>query len=660
MNKKSKFNRIIAIVSSSLLLLSATACGDSTSGDDGWSFDASITAEYKPEDTSIVLAENGKTDYVIVVPEETPYQVNQARTELQLFFQQSTGAALPVTTDSGITYDESKKYISLGHTTIYQGANMNLTVAEYEEDGFAIKRFGNTVVIAGAENNGTMYGIYDFLYYNLGVKMWANEEITVPKHERVTLKDFDYKSAPDIENRSLGIWYERYPEILEYRLKLNHNFGKNWIQWCHTSFELLPPATYQMEHPDWYFPNYSAEIAAGQKPKTPQQLCYTNTEMKAELINVLKAKVEASTAKYALLQIGQQDNSSFCTCDDCQAEVDKYGHSGLLMRFINEVADIMNPWVEQTYGGERTVKWIVFSYGPTVPTPTVKNADGSHTPIDNSVVAHKNVGVMIAPLGANWGYSLVDGVHNEDTKDSIEGWLAIKPEFYIYTYNVVFDCQMIFMDHWSYVKESYQIFDQIGANYIFDQSASHCALPFFELSNYVRSRLLWDLNVDVEAEIDGFMNAYYKTAAPKVKEYFDLVRTRYKLIEREATANGEEFWMASYIRYNDKLLSKEFWPKEWLLNGIKIYDEALALCEQIVDPEERQKASNRVKAERLSPIYLLMELYKTELSNADLRYYIETFREGCDVNAINYYTEHGKAQGTTVQKLLSDWSSQIT
>ena len=62
MNKKSKFNRIIAIVSSSLLLLSATACGDTTGGDDGWSFDASITAEYKPEDTNIVLAENGKTD----------------------------------------------------------------------------------------------------------------------------------------------------------------------------------------------------------------------------------------------------------------------------------------------------------------------------------------------------------------------------------------------------------------------------------------------------------------------------------------------------------------------------------------------------------------------------------------------------------------------
>jgi hypothetical protein len=498
-----------------------------------------------------------------------------------------------------------------------------------------------------------MYGIYDFLYYNLGVKMWANEEITVPKHEKVYLKDFDYKSVPDISNRSLGIWYQKYPEILEYRLKLNHNNGKNWIAWCHTSFELLPPDTYQKEHPDWYYP-YDASAE-----KRPQQLCYTNKEMKAELINVLKARVEANPVKYGLLQIGQQDNSAFCDCESCTAEIEKYGYGGLFMRFMNEVADIMNPWVEETYSGERTVKWVMFAYGKTVPAPVTKNEDGSYTPVDQSVVAHENVGVMIAPLGSDWSHSLVDGEHNEKTKASIEGWLAIKPEFYIYTYNVVFDNQMIFMDHWSYVKESYQIFEQIGAEYIFDQSASHCSLPFFELSNYVRSELLWDLNTDVEGAIDDFMAAYYKAAAPKVKEYFDLVRTRYKIIEENRKAEDKDFWLPSYVRNDSALLSEEYWPKEWLLNGIRIYDEALALCEEIQDPTEREMAIKRVKAERLSPIYLLMQLYRSTLNSVDIKYYMAEFKEGCDLNAITYYTEHGRAQGDTVQKLLDGWSTAI-
>jgi len=659
MNKSKKIIQILAVVTSALSLFSFSACNlfkqeeEKPSSGKQWTFDATAAEEYKPNDTNVVLAENGKSDYVIVVPEDIPYQVNQARTELQLFFQESTGVALPIVYDTGLTFDQSKKYISLGNTTVYQGSGMNLTVAEYDEDGFAIKTFGNTVIIAGAEANGTMYGIYDFLYYNLGVKVWANEEITIPKHDKVFLKDFDYKSVPDISNRALGIWYQKYPEILEYRLGLNRNNGKNWIVWCHTSFQLLPPATYQKAHPEWYYPVHpNAE-------KSPQQLCYTNAEMKEELIKVLKARVEASSAKFGLLQIGQEDNSAFCDCSNCQKEIDKYGYGGLFMRFMNEVADIMNPWVEETYQGEKTVKWIMFAYGKTVPAPVTKNADGTYTPVDESVVAHKNVGVMIAPLGSDWAHSLVDGEHNEQTKASIEGWLAIKPEFYIYTYNVVFDNQMIFMDHWSYVKESYQIFEQIGAEFIFDQSASHCSLPFFELSNYVRSRLLWDLNTDVEATIDEFMEAYYKAAAPKVKEYFDLCRTRYKLIEADMAKDGEKFWLPSYVRYDPNLLSTEYWPKEWLLNGIKIYDEALALCEQIEDPVEKANAIKRVKAERLSPIYLLMELYLTTMNSTDVAYYMEEFREGCEVNAINYYTEHGKAQGDSVQNLLNSWSAYL-
>ena len=620
-----------------------------------WEFDPTLSTEYAPEDTDVVLAENGTTEYCIVVPAQTPWQVTQARQELNLFFEQSTGVQMPVVADTNLTFDSSKKYVSIGNTTVYQGSGMNLTYEEYEEDGFAIRTFGSTVIIAGAENNSMLYGIYDFLRYNLGVRTWSNDEFTIPKHDKVYLKDFNYKSVPDFDSRTLGIWYNRYPEILEYRLGLNHNNGKNLLSWCHTSFQLLNPAVYQAEHPDWYYPNYAGQ----EEMKKPQQLCFTNTEMKAELINVLKARVEKTSLKYASMLITQEDNTGFCDCTNCKAEIDAYGYSGLLMRFINEIADTMNPWVEETFQGEKEIKWVVFAYGKTADPPTVKNKDGSYSPVDASVVAHKNVGVMVAPLGSDWSHSLVDSEHNEQSSVIFEGWQVIEPTFYIYTYNVVFDNQFIFMDSWSYVKQSYQLFKQIGADFIFDQSASHCNLPFFELTTYVRSRILWDLNTDVEKEIDAFIHAYYKAAAPKVKEYFDLLRTRYKIIEMQMAEKGEKFWLPSYVRYDSKLLSEEYWPKEWLLNGIRIYDEALQLCSQIEDAEERAKAERRVKAERLSPIYLLMQLHRTTLSNVEIAHYIEVFKEGCELNGIGYYTEHGINQGDTIKKLLDEWSTHI-
>ena len=153
-----KLFQVIAISAAAMFLFAA--CGNPAGSDESknknkvtdgeygaWEFDPTLTEEYKPEDTNVVLAENGETEYVIVVPENTPWQVSQARQELNLFFGQSTGVQMPVVSDTGLTFDTTKKYVSIGNTTVYQGSGMNLTYDEYEEDGFAIKTFGNTVIV---------------------------------------------------------------------------------------------------------------------------------------------------------------------------------------------------------------------------------------------------------------------------------------------------------------------------------------------------------------------------------------------------------------------------------------------------------------------------------------------------------------------------------
>ena len=127
--------------------------------------------------------------------------------------------------------------------------------------------------------------------------------------------------------------------------------------------------------------------------KKPQQLCFTNTEMKAELINVLKNRIQNSSLKYGSMLITQEDNQGFCDCSACKAEIDEYGYSGLLMRFINEIADIMNPWVEETFQGKKEIKWVVFAYGKTADPPTVKNKDGS--------ISTGELGEIMKALGAN-------------------------------------------------------------------------------------------------------------------------------------------------------------------------------------------------------------------------------------------------------------------
>lgn len=612
--------------------------------------------DYKPADTGYSLVENGVSEYVIVIPDGvTSWEVTTAYEEFNVFFERSTGIALPVVKDTNLSYDRSKKYISLGDTKIFDGADLDLTYDVYKEDGFHILTDGAQIIINGAEEDGAIFGVYEFLWYNLGIRIYGENEFKIPDHtqDTVKVKAFDYKSVPTFDNRSIGISYQRYSAITEQRLGLNKNNGKNWILWCHTTFKLLDPKVYYADHPDWYNDQVS-------------QLCMTNEEMKAALTEQIWQWFEKSSVQHALLQVGQEDGSTFCTgkmdnekgtCH-CKEDMKLYGgESGILMRLINDIADVINVRVKEKYpNGERTLQLAVFAYSKTQEPPVVRNKDGSYSPAHESVIAHENVQVMLAPLSADWAHSMVDPVYNANWNYIINGWKVVCNNFSVYTYNNVFDNQLYFMDSWSYVKEQYQMWQSLGAEIIFDQSMSHINLPFFELCSYVRSRLLWDSNADVEYYINDFMDNYYKAGAPYARKYFDLLRTRYKLLELEYAENGKLYHQYSYVRNDPSLYEAANWPKDWLLSAVQMFEEGLDHIEKTMAAgDDKTKALNRLKAEMMGPIYLLMDLYATDMTGVDIRYYCAIFRDAAEVNGINYYDEHGKSANRTITALVNDW-----
>lgn len=601
--------------------------------------------DYKPADTEFVLVENGKTDYKLLVPDTVGWEVETAHQELNLFFEKSTGDTFELVKDSN--YDSAQKYVSLGNTTLFENSSLELSYDEYKEDGFHIftDEKGN-VIINGAEEDGAIFGIYEFLWYNLGVRIYGENEFKIPDHTqgKVMTKAFDLKSVPSFDNRSLGLSYQKYSAITEQRLSLNKNNGKNWLLWCHTTFRLLPPEKYYDEHKDWY-------------TEDKAQLCFTNEEMTEEMIKVVKEMILASKTKHGLLQIGLEDNSIFCSCDNCKEAEKLYTKSGVHMRFINKVADAINPWMKEQFpNGERTIKISCFAYSKVQEPPVVRNADGTYSPVHPSVVAHENVNVMLAPLSADWAHSMVDPVYNANWKFNIEGWQVICKDFSVYSYNNVFDNQLLFMDSWSYVKEQYQMWEKLGAEIVFDQSISHINLPFFELCSYVRSRLLWDTNADVEYYINDFVDNYYKAGAPYVKKYLDLIRTRYKMIAREYEDNGELFHQWSYVRNDPDVYEADNWPKDWMLSALQMFEEGIAHVEATMEEgEEKTKALARIKAESMSPIFLLMDLYVTEMTASDIIYYCNMFRDAADANGITYWHEHAKAQNDTINSLINEW-----
>lgn len=601
--------------------------------------------DYKPADTEFVLTQNGKSDYKIVINETDNARGDLAftATEMQNFIKEATGATLPIVYDTGLTFDEENKYIVLGENDVSKACGMSLTYDEYGEDGSYIKTIGSSLYINSLFYPGAMYGAYEFLWYNFGIRIYGYDEIKMPDHtqDTVYLKDFDLKNIPDFAERTNTI-NERYDSKTAYRLGYNLSHGENWYRWCHTHFQVLPKETYYAEHPEYYSHDGT-------------QLCLTNDAMIEQLTNNMKDIINTSEFRHSMpgfFELGHEDTDSFCECDNCvKAANENGGKGGVMMLFMNKVADIMNPWVAETYPDITPIKWVTFAYGPTVEPPVKEKADGGYEPYNEAVIPHENVGVMMAPLSCDWSHNLTDSAYNSKWTKAFEGWKSLGPEFYVYTYSVIFDDLFFFMDNWSTCKDQYQLWTELNAVYIFEEGGG-ANMPFYEMKNYVRSKMMWDVDSDVEYYINDFIDNYYKAAAPYVREYLNRLRTHYKLIEKDLVEKGETFRLTSFMRTGPEMKSKEYWSMDWLLSGIALYDEALKACEAMPDGEDKDKAIKRIKAERTSPIYILMELYKYELSSGDIRYYIDEFSEACELNGITSCGQKG-----SVQDAISEWTA---
>ncbi len=102
------------------------------------------------------LAEDGKTDYTVVLPQNVDSNLILADSEIRYFFQEATGATLKsvIEDGTGFTHDDNAKYISIGNTKMFESANIDLKSDVLGTQGLRIVTKGNTVYINGGTTRG--------------------------------------------------------------------------------------------------------------------------------------------------------------------------------------------------------------------------------------------------------------------------------------------------------------------------------------------------------------------------------------------------------------------------------------------------------------------------------------------------------------------------
>ncbi|MGM9666327.1 MAG: DUF4838 domain-containing protein, partial [Eubacteriales bacterium] len=389
----------------------------------------SDTEEEKKPDTAFtetVMAQNGETDYKIVVPENAGECILYAASELNKYFCESTGATMEIVNDSDITYTVGSKLISLGDTKL--ASDISVTKEEVNMDGYKIIRREDTMFIKAYNDRGVLYGVYEFLNRAFDYECYAIDEIALTKKDTAYLPDLSFTDAPSFEGRFLDGPLD-YNQQLQAMLRMKNNtltlekYGeganKEWMgMHCESFLHIVDYEDYENyyaeHHPEIDPKDYKYEWFSN-ATGTRLQWCLTNKELLDVVVENLK-KIILDHPEGIYVNISEEDIGTFCSCDrtadsycgmSCSESRNKYGMGGTLIRFLNQVIERLEKWREEVCP-ERELKYVTFVYHATMIAPVTVDENNEYVPIDDTVIPHEKLYVRYAPITRCYSHDLFD------------------------------------------------------------------------------------------------------------------------------------------------------------------------------------------------------------------------------------------------------------
>ena len=430
-------------------------------------FNENHVFSYKATGTYIV--KNGKTSYKVVVPEVETEAVSYAKSELSRFFKEATGIDLKFIKDTGITHNDTNRYISLGDTSLYKSLNRNDDITALKKDGTKIFTKDKTVYIIGGKKTGVLNGVYDFLKINFGFEYFFTDGYTLRTNVTdLKLLDYDVTDISDIEYRQsigyvAGSSDTTDGKMISYRLRLRDSYGDlllpihtgdtktTEIKNNHNSLYFLPEQKYGGTYPEFY--------------SGTGQLCYTahGKDTYDMMTTICAEKIEQSLVwypaaeypQYKAVLLGQMDNVPMCKCTECMRMKSEHNdaNSAALMKFMHDVGKKVDAWMELEENAayrREDLKYMFFAYLDTSRPPFGEDANGN---IDIAADLKFNDGVNVAPFFAqshlHTGVSFDDNA-NIEQKEYIRLWGKAFPGTWAWSYGGFYNDFFTFWDLYSF------------------------------------------------------------------------------------------------------------------------------------------------------------------------------------------------------------------
>ncbi len=603
------------------------------------------------------LANNGTTEYTVMIPAEATETEKQAANELVDFTRMSTGVKLSIVTDSN--YSDSVSYISIGRTDLLEKAAFGTDYNTLNGDGFVIKTVGKNVIIDAGTDRGFLYGTYEIIEKVLGVRFLTEEETYIPNATKVMFNEMDITSVPAFKMRvylnsptflmNTDMEYIAHTRTMYDWLDIPENYGGSAHvsrrgNNTHNARFYVPAEKYGTR--DFYSGEFLTEEEGYEphpelwwiKPGSTAPMYEPGGEGSGITLNWLNGitedgkldeSMEISTAKVVIEEmkkdalanpdaeffvIDQEDIGVIMDADD--PTVKKYTPAGVLVRFCNVVATELQKWADEELDG-RKINLVTFAYQQTQSAPVVDDGKGGYVPIDETVVPVENLYIRLAYTSAMY-YPYDDERQPDEVKYTIVKWASICKHFWFWGYDAVYTDYISYSPTLGQAYGTVQLMRELGVQYMLMQSTQNSPNDWqANIKSYVWSKLMWNPDREVSALVNEFLEGYYGIVAPYVREMMNLFDAHFAnyMVKEEPDI---WFWAYGTIGNEDTLTPR------LLDKAVEIMEKAEKVIEedQTLSEGMKEKLSERIARVKLTPkwmqLFYFSTLYPLEDSRAKL------------------------------------------
>lgn len=506
------------------------------------------------------LFRNGKSNYQIVVAADASPSERTAALELQDYLLQIGGVQLPIASKP----DRRLRHIFVGYSP-QVAALTGESRPSADDERFTYRSVGRDLFIWGGSQRGTMYGVFTFLERELGVHWLTPDCTVVPQRRQWRLPKLDYSEQPAIGYRYNNYRCTRDQPVWSAHVKENmqgpvtNEYGNQEGYWsCHTMGQLVPSREFYTTHPEYF------SLRDGKRLSWNEQLCLSNPDVLA-LCKERLAAVMRKHPGYRIYSLSQNDNFNFCQCPDCAAIEAQYGgHSGLIVWFVNQVADAVREEFPDKYVG-------TFAYQYSRKPPV-------------GIVPRENVVIRLCSIECCFAHPLTAGCpQNEAFMNDMQAWAEIAPHLFIWDYIVDYAQYVAPWPNFQVLAPNIRAFRDNKAIGVFEEAEyQSLGAEFEEMKSWVVNQLLWNPEQDTDSLVAIFINGFYGKAAPRVMDYYRLCQSLVK----------PDLHFGIYIRENHAIYTDDF-----LRQAFAILDEARGQADSDI-------ILQRVERVRMQPLFL--------------------------------------------------------